>query len=233
MDDKFNSLDSPVYIANKHLKALKLLGLFSIFGLVSLSISIFINIMTTQSQINKVASVLIICNLLLQAPSQQARSVANQSAFPGIFISDTQKKWNTVQQKNDSKHQFGYVICNGGYLGSPLIPNRKAVVDKFLSHCATGKRIGPGLLPVIESGDSHSEQSLQKGYSAYKFALNGQDFYVDLTLQLDLTSAAQSDAIDDTVNYAEITELTHREITTNPVNLIEKLVNLGQGIFEI
>ena len=53
--------------------------------------------------------------------------------------------------------------------------------------------------------------------------LKGQDFYVDLILNLDLAPAAQSDAIEDTVNYAEITELTHQEITTNPVNLIEKL----------
>ena len=52
---------------------------------------------------------------------------------------------------------------------------------------------------------------------------NGQDFYVDLILNLDLSQAAQSDAIEDTVNYAEITELTHKEITTDPVNLIEKL----------
>jgi dihydroneopterin aldolase len=52
---------------------------------------------------------------------------------------------------------------------------------------------------------------------------NGQDFYVDLILNLDLSQAAQSDAIEDTVNYAEITELTHQEITTDPVNLIEKL----------
>jgi 7,8-dihydroneopterin aldolase/epimerase/oxygenase len=52
---------------------------------------------------------------------------------------------------------------------------------------------------------------------------NGQDFYVDLILNLDLSQAAQSDAIEDTVNYAEITELTHHEITTDPVNLIEKL----------
>jgi 7,8-dihydroneopterin aldolase/epimerase/oxygenase len=63
--------------------------------------------------------------------------------------------------------------------------------------------------------------------------LNGQDFYVDLTLQLDLASAAQSDAINDTVNYAEITELTHREITTNPVNLIEKLAyRIAERILE-
>ena len=50
---------------------------------------------------------------------------------------------------------------------------------------------------------------------------DGQDFFVDLTLSVDLTAAAQSDAIDDTVNYAEITDLVVEEITTKPVNLIE------------
>jgi dihydroneopterin aldolase len=52
---------------------------------------------------------------------------------------------------------------------------------------------------------------------------DGQDFYVDLTLSVDLTAASQSDAIEDTVNYAEITDLVVEEITSNPVNLIEKL----------
>ena len=52
---------------------------------------------------------------------------------------------------------------------------------------------------------------------------DGQDFFVDLALSLDLTAAAQSDAIEDTVNYAEITDLVVEEITSNPVNLIEKL----------
>lgn len=52
---------------------------------------------------------------------------------------------------------------------------------------------------------------------------DGQDFFVDLTLSVELTAAAQSDAIEDTVNYAEITDLVVEEITTNPVNLIEKL----------
>ena len=52
---------------------------------------------------------------------------------------------------------------------------------------------------------------------------DGQDFFVDLTLSVDLTAAAQSDAIEDTVNYAEITDIVVEEITTNPVNLIEKL----------
>ena len=52
---------------------------------------------------------------------------------------------------------------------------------------------------------------------------DGQNFFVDLTLLVDLRAASTSDAIADTVNYAEITELVVGEITSNPVNLIEKL----------
>ena len=52
---------------------------------------------------------------------------------------------------------------------------------------------------------------------------DGQDFFVDLALFVDLKAASQSDAIEDTVNYAEITDLVVEEITSNPVNLIEKL----------
>jgi dihydroneopterin aldolase len=52
---------------------------------------------------------------------------------------------------------------------------------------------------------------------------DGQDFFVDLTLEVDLKAASQSDAIADTVNYAEITDLVVEELTSNPVNLIEKL----------
>jgi dihydroneopterin aldolase len=53
--------------------------------------------------------------------------------------------------------------------------------------------------------------------------IDGQDFFVDLTLEVDLRAASTSDGISDTVNYAEITDLVVEEITTNPVNLIEKL----------
>ena len=35
---------------------------------------------------------------------------------------------------------------------------------------------------------------------------NGQDFFVDLALSVDLTTPSNSDAIEDTVNYAEITD---------------------------
>jgi dihydroneopterin aldolase len=52
---------------------------------------------------------------------------------------------------------------------------------------------------------------------------NGQDFFVDVVLSLDLSDASKTDGIDDTVNYAEITNLVVKHITTEPVNLIEKL----------
>lgn len=54
---------------------------------------------------------------------------------------------------------------------------------------------------------------------------DGQDFFVDLALSVDLDAASISDSIDDTVNYASITELVVDEITTNPVNLIETLAS--------
>ena len=52
---------------------------------------------------------------------------------------------------------------------------------------------------------------------------SGQDFFVDLALVLDLKAASVSDALDDTVSYAEITDLVVAEITSNPVSLIERL----------
>ena len=52
---------------------------------------------------------------------------------------------------------------------------------------------------------------------------NGQDFYVDVELEVDLTRASVSDDVTDTINYAEVTDLVIEEITTNPVLLIEKL----------
>lgn len=51
----------------------------------------------------------------------------------------------------------------------------------------------------------------------------GQDFYVDIEMQVNLTRASISDDVKDTINYAEVTDLVVQEITTNPVSLIEKL----------
>ena len=52
---------------------------------------------------------------------------------------------------------------------------------------------------------------------------NGQDFFVDVALTADLIQASVSDSIDDTINYGAISDLVVHEITTDPVNLIEKL----------
>ena len=52
---------------------------------------------------------------------------------------------------------------------------------------------------------------------------NGQDFYVDVELEVDLTRASVSDDVTDTINYAEVTDMVIEEITNNPVSLIEKL----------
>lgn len=51
----------------------------------------------------------------------------------------------------------------------------------------------------------------------------GQDFYIDVALELDLTRASVTDDVAHTVNYAEITDLVVEEVTGDRVALIEKL----------
>ncbi len=53
--------------------------------------------------------------------------------------------------------------------------------------------------------------------------VTGQDFYVDVVLVVDLSRASVTDDVFDTINYAEVTDLVVREITGDPVSLIEKL----------
>ena len=53
--------------------------------------------------------------------------------------------------------------------------------------------------------------------------VTGQDFYVDVVLVVDLSRASVTDDVFDTINYAEVTDLVVREITGEPVSLIEKL----------
>ncbi|NUR62420.1 MAG: dihydroneopterin aldolase [Catenulispora sp.] len=52
----------------------------------------------------------------------------------------------------------------------------------------------------------------------------GQTFLVDVTLGLDTRRAAASDALEDTVNYGEVSERIVALIEGEPVNLIETLV---------
>jgi len=51
----------------------------------------------------------------------------------------------------------------------------------------------------------------------------GQKYYVDLDLRLDLSPAASSDDVEDTVNYADIHALIKKIVEGPPVKLIETL----------
>ena len=51
----------------------------------------------------------------------------------------------------------------------------------------------------------------------------GQDFVVDVTLELDLSAPAASDDVADTVDYGELAGRLMAIITGDPVNLIETL----------
>ena len=62
---------------------------------------------------------------------------------------------------------------------------------------------------------------------------NGQDFSVDVVLKLDLRNAGESDNLAHTINYAEVASLVHKRIIGEPVNLLERLVELiAQDILE-
>ncbi|MEV4626457.1 dihydroneopterin aldolase [Micromonospora sp. NPDC049523] len=51
----------------------------------------------------------------------------------------------------------------------------------------------------------------------------GQDFLVDVVLELDLAPAARSDDVTDTVHYGELAEALVAIVGGEPVNLIETL----------
>ena len=51
----------------------------------------------------------------------------------------------------------------------------------------------------------------------------GQEFVVDVTLELDLAEPAASDDVRDTVHYGELADALVRVIGGEPVNLIETL----------
>jgi dihydroneopterin aldolase len=54
---------------------------------------------------------------------------------------------------------------------------------------------------------------------------NGQDFVIDVVLELDLAPAAASDDVTDTVHYGELAEALVAIVAGKPVNLIETLAD--------
>jgi 7,8-dihydroneopterin aldolase/epimerase/oxygenase len=54
---------------------------------------------------------------------------------------------------------------------------------------------------------------------------DGQDFVVDVVLELDLAAAAASDDVTDTVHYGELAGRLVKIIEGEPVNLIETLAD--------
>jgi 7,8-dihydroneopterin aldolase/epimerase/oxygenase len=54
-------------------------------------------------------------------------------------------------------------------------------------------------------------------------AIEGQEFIVDLLINLDLQAASRSDQLTDTVNYADLVQIVHENIVGERVQLIERL----------
>lgn len=51
---------------------------------------------------------------------------------------------------------------------------------------------------------------------------DGQTFYIDITLQADLSRPCVSDKVEDTINYDEVCSCAYRIMTENTYDLIER-----------
>jgi dihydroneopterin aldolase len=63
-------------------------------------------------------------------------------------------------------------------------------------------------------------------HGVYEFErAEGQDFLIDVELELDLATAAASDDVADTVHYGELAERLATVVAGEPVNLVETLAD--------
>jgi 7,8-dihydroneopterin aldolase/epimerase/oxygenase len=68
-------------------------------------------------------------------------------------------------------------------------------------------------------------------HGVYDFErVQGQDFVVDVVLELDLSTAARSDEVADTVHYGELAGRLVAVVEGEPVNLIETLADRLAGV---
>lgn len=54
----------------------------------------------------------------------------------------------------------------------------------------------------------------------------GQRFFTDVVMRLDLTKAGASDALEDTINYAEIYSVVARIMQSEPCHLLERVATI-------
>lgn len=52
---------------------------------------------------------------------------------------------------------------------------------------------------------------------------NGQEFIIDVEIMLDLAPPAESDDVTETIHYGELAEAIAAAVSSDPVNLIEKV----------
>ena len=63
--------------------------------------------------------------------------------------------------------------------------------------------------------------------------INGQDFFVDVVLELSLSKASKSDALKDTVDYGRVCDIIIEAIAGPPSALIEKLAgDIGEELLK-
>ncbi len=139
---------------------------------------------TIKSMALAIGLAMLSCSALYQAPAKTNVKTGTQAkiqtksqtqSLPGVFIADIDGRWQIPNQGEDGK-LLGGVVCEGGYIGSPLIPQDDSLIKRFLNECESGQRIGTGRLPIVDSPANHDENS--SGYQAYKASVGGQTYYL-------------------------------------------------------
>jgi hypothetical protein len=90
---------------------------------------------TIKSMALAIGLAMLSCSALYQAPAKTNVKTGTQAkiqtksqtqSLPGVFIADIDGRWQIPNQGEDGK-LLGGVVCEGGYIGSQLIPAVKGV----------------------------------------------------------------------------------------------------------